>query len=227
MEKCADSMSGNIQRPTLARLVRQYSSESDCLAAFIALETAEVLAGARPSALVGIPDRPHACGRNLYQLWREHGQDVLKRTCLSVREIDKGSGFVQLFFYIPGNLSCFLERRDVTALLRRAGYQRPCDTEHALDRLEERLKSDTFPHEIGIFLGYPLKDVAAFMGWIKLPFSCQGPWKMFGNPSASLRLAETFRACRRSMAQQLSTAQSALDCIVPASLSVSQHFFVL
>ncbi len=224
MGKCADSMSVNIQRPTLARLVRQYSSECDCLAAFIALETAEVLAGAKPSALVGIPDRPHACGRNLYRLWREHGADVVQRTCLSVREIDKGSGFVQLFFYVSGDFSRFLERRDVAALLGRAGYQRPCDTEHALNQLEERLKSDTFPHEIGIFLGYPLKDVAAFLGWSKLPFSCQGPWKMFGNPNASLRLAESFRVCRRNMAEQLATAQSALDCIVSGA-SITHPFF--
>lgn len=69
--------------------------------------------------------------------------------------------------------------------------------------------------------------LAAFLGWTKLPFACQGPWKMFGNPSASLGLAEAFRACRRNMAEQLATAQSALDCIVPSSPSPNPHFFAL
>lgn len=224
MKKGAAVRYDNRHRPSLSQIAHRFGPESDCLAAFIALETAEVLAGAKPSALISIPDRPHACGRNLYRLWHEHGPAVLERTCLSAREIGKGPGFVQLFFYIAADFSQFLGRRDVTALLKRAGYQGPFSTDHALTQLEERLKSGAFPHEIGIFLGYPPKDVAAFMGWIKLPFACQGPWKMFGNPRASLGLAETFRACRRSMAKRLASAQSALDCIVPASQAVRPLF---
>jgi hypothetical protein len=219
MDKTTHANPGKPDRPSWSRLAKRFGSESDCLAAFIALETAEVLAGAKPAALVGIPDRPHACGLNLYQLWREHGPGVMERTCLTAREIGKDTGFIQLLFYIADDYSRFLGRRDVTSLLRKAGYRDPFKTDQALNQLEERIQAGSFPHEIGIFLGYPIKDVAAFMGWIKLPFACQGPWKMFGNPRTSLRLAETFRACRRSMAEQLAAAQSALDCIVKTPTS--------
>lgn len=201
------------ERPSWGRIARRFTSNLDCLAAFIALETAEVLAGEKPSVLVGIPDRPRACGRNLHHLWLAHGAELMERSCLASRQIGGKPGFIQLFLYLPDDFARLLARRDVTALLRRAGYRGPFTPEHALGQLEERLKTGTFPHEIGIFLGYPLKDVAAFMGWIRLPFACQGPWKMYGDPRASLGLAERFSACRRRMAERLAAASSALECV--------------
>ncbi|NVN91997.1 MAG: DUF3793 family protein [Desulfuromonadales bacterium] len=217
-------MLGNNHRPSWSQLAHRFSSESDCLAAFIALETAEILAGAKPSALISIPNRSRICGRNLYKLWLKHGFEVLEQTCLFVREIGNGSGNTQLLFYIANDIAHFLRRRDVSTLLARAWYQSPILTERALDQLEERLKAGTFPHEIGLFLGYHPKDVAAFMGWFRLPFACQGPWKMFGNPRASLRLAEIFRNCRNNMAERLASAQSALECIAPVTPSGKSLF---
>ncbi len=72
---------------------------------------------------------------------------------------------------------------------------------------------ESFPHKIGVFLGYPLKNVAAFMGLVLIPFSCQGPWKIFGDPSEILRLAETSRCCRARMVERLSSCASALECL--------------
>ncbi|ABK98418.1 DUF3793 family protein [Pelobacter propionicus] len=208
------------QRPSWLWIAHRYPSGMDCLAAFIALEAAEVLAGEKPSVLIGVPDRARACGRNLHSLWLEHGAELMERTCLSAREIRRGAGFLQLLLSVPDDFSRFLARRDVSSLLRKAGYQEPFSAEHALDQLEQRMNAGTFPHEIGIFLGYPLKDVAAFMGWIRLPFACQGPWKMYGDPRASLGLAERFRACRRGMAERLAATSSALECVVSSSRSV-------
>ena len=37
------------------------------------------------------------------------------------------------------------------------------------------------------------------MGWAPLPFTCQGPWKIYGDPTVSLGLAEAFRQSRCRM----------------------------
>ncbi|WP_255396957.1 DUF3793 family protein [Geobacter sp. DSM 9736] len=58
----------------------------------------------------------------------------------------------------------------------------PTNLEKTLSDLKSHLTGKSFPHEIGIFLGYSLKDVIGFMGWAPLPFTCQGPWKIFGDP---------------------------------------------
>lgn len=204
---------GKDLRPSWSQFSHRFSSGRDCLAAFIALETAEVLAGVKPSTLLVIPDRLRACGRNLYRLWLEHGAGIMSRSCLTVRRIGGGEGYVQLLFYNSATFARYLGRRDVIVMLRKAGYREPLEIGFILDQLEERLKSERFPHDIGIFLGYPLKDVAAFMGWSKLPFACQGPWKMFGDPRKSLCLAEIYRSCRAAMARRLAGSTSPLECV--------------
>ncbi|MCG8353802.1 MAG: DUF3793 family protein [Chloroflexales bacterium] len=58
-------------------------------------------------------------------------------------------------------------------------------------RWQER---DMIPHEIGLSLGYPIKDVLGFMG--VLPLHCTGccGWRIYGDPAASLAMSRAFTA---------------------------------
>jgi len=200
-------------RPLWSRLAERFPGERECLAAYVALETAEVLAEAKPASLLGTPNRDRACGRNLYTLWKEHGHELLADTPLQACElVDRGSSLMILFSH-TSNFTRHLARRDITALLKRAGHDNNLTPDEILQKLAEQLQQGHFPHEIGLLLGYPPKDVAAFMGLISIPFTCQGPWKIYGNPGESLRLAERFRHCRNLMAEQLSLCASAIQCL--------------
>ena len=61
------------------------------------------------------------------------------------------------------------------------------------------------------------KDVAAFLGWVALPFATQGPWKIYGNAEPSLRLAATHRRCREHMARQLAAFANPFECLQGAA----------
>ena len=58
-------------------------------------------------------------------------------------------------------------------------------------------KSGRIPHEIGIALGYPFKDVWGFMGLNN--FRCNGScgWQIFGDPEPSIRTRARFENARR------------------------------
>lgn len=201
------------RRPDWQELSRRFPDDRDCLASFLVLETAEVLEGAKPGNLVNITNRYRPCGRNLYSLWKKYGSGLLRESGLEVRELaDRGSS-VLLFLYRSDQLRSLLARKSVSVILRKAGYTEPADPEKTLTELESRLSGDCFPHEIGVFLGYPLKDVIGFMGWARLSYACQGPWKIFGDPSESLRLAEVHRECRCRMSQQLTSGCNPRDCL--------------
>ncbi|NIQ92980.1 MAG: DUF3793 family protein, partial [Desulfuromonadales bacterium] len=101
---------------------------------------------------------------------------------LEVRILRKRPDNLLLFIFRRSALRDLIERRPVRALLRTAAYPATTDLDAVLDELGSRLTEGSFPHEIGLFLGYPLKDVAAFMGLASIPFACQGPWKIYGNP---------------------------------------------
>lgn len=189
------------------------ATERECLSAFLALEAAAVLQDVKPSTLVNLANRRHPCGRNLYELWKRYGSDLLRESNLEARElVDRGDSLL-LLLYSRSGLERLLARRSVGILLRREGYTGGLDLESVLHELRTRLLSGGFPHEIGIFLGYPLKDVAGFMGWGTLPFSCQGPWKIYGDPRESLKLAETHRQCRCRMAGRLVSGCGPYECL--------------
>ena len=200
-------------RPSWSRLAERFPNEKECLAAYVALETAEVLAEAKPASLLSIPNRERTCGRNLYTLWKNHGHELLTNTPLYACElVDRGS-YLMILFSHKIHFKRHLARRDISALLKRAGHDNNVTPDQILQKLTAQLQQGHFPHEIGLLLGYPPKDVAAFMGLINIPFTCQGPWKIYGNPGESLRLAENFRRCRSLMTEHLSQCASAIQCL--------------
>jgi hypothetical protein len=193
------------KKPGWQELSGRYPKDRDCLASFLVLELAEVLQGAKPANLVCLANKRRTCGRNLYLLWKEHGDALLSESGLKVWVLaDRGSSLL-LLLYCPQALGLLLEQKSVRVILGKAGYREPERLESTLGELEKRVAGEGFPHEIGVFLGYPLKDVVGFLGWARLPFTCQGPWKIFGDPRESLKLAETHRRCRCSMSEQLAS----------------------
>lgn len=205
------------KRPGWQDFSGRYPLDRDCLASFLALELAEVLQGEKPANLVCLANKRRSCGRNLYLLWKEHGQALLEESGLKVRVLaDRGSSLLLLLF-CPLALGSLLEQKSVRVILGKAGYNQPCDQEKVLSELESRMTGEGFPHEIGVFLGYPLKDVVGFMGWARLSFTCQGPWKIFGDPAPSLRLAETHRECRCRISRQLASGRSPHECLRAAA----------
>jgi hypothetical protein len=198
-------------QPNWQRISLNFPDEKDCIASFLAFETAEILWGAKPANLVNVVNRRRSCGRNLFDLWHAYGAGLIKESGLKVMELTAKSDRLLLLIYHDQALRDLLAQKKVAAVLGRTGYRQPTDLELALGELRRRMGGNTFPHEIGVFLGYPLKDVVGFLGWTRLPFSCQGPWKIFGEPGESLRLAETHRHCRSRMATLLSRCHSSRE----------------
>ena len=173
----------------------------DCLTAHLMLECSEVLAEVKPANLISLVNRTRPCGRNLYQLWQSHHDEIFTRLdVMRFKVLQTRERALLLFCYNPNHMEAHLAHHGIRALLKKAGYDTDLSSEALLAELCRRFeKSDAFPHEIGLFIGYPAKDVAAFMGLVNLPFACQGPWKIYGDPEQSLGLAEQYRCCRQRM----------------------------
>ena len=201
-------------QPHWHTVARRFPEARDCLTSFLAYETAEILAGAKPANLINLIDRPHHCGRNFYRLWQECGKEILTQSGLVGRVlVDRGDSLL-LLVYEPQLLTALLAKPAVAAMLRRAGYAEGGGIAPVLEQLGARCRAgEGFPHEIGIFLGYPLKDVAAFLGWVALPFTVQGPWKIYGQPEKSLDLAACHRRCRERMLRKLAHCGRPEECL--------------
>lgn len=101
-----------------------------------------------------------------------------------------------VYVYREGALSRKLLSRDVQQFLLSYGY-RDFSLDGALETLAQHvLCGQDFPHEIGIFLDYPLSDVAAFIQNEGRNCRCVGCWKVYYNEEEARRTFALYRKCR-------------------------------
>ncbi|MDO4313874.1 MAG: DUF3793 family protein [Eubacteriales bacterium] len=100
-----------------------------------------------------------------------------------------------IYVYRKELLKKDMERPGVKCFLKSLGYD-SIDVDCVVSRLKERLKnSQDFPHEIGLFLGYPLGDVVGFVENSGRNCICAGCWKVYCNESEAMRTFQKFKKC--------------------------------
>ena len=89
-------------------------------------------------------------------------------------------------------------------LLKECGYSEKFSVEECLDRLSERIgTSADFPHEVGIFLGYPTEDVVGFIENKGENFKLCGCWKVYGCEESARRTFANYEKCRKFLCNKL------------------------
>lgn len=89
-----------------------------------------------------------------------------------------------------------LRAEDTAQFLSQYGYPRS-DLDGAIEHLRSRIEgASPFPHEIGLFLGYPLHDVKGFIDHGGRACIYSGCWKVYMNEEQAKERFETFRKCR-------------------------------
>lgn len=101
-----------------------------------------------------------------------------------------------VYVYRKVKLEEALKCPDIFQLLQAYGYKN-CEIEVCLTHLKYRINnSSCFPHEIGVFLGYPLEDVYGFI--VNRGKNCQscGMWKVYCNKEEKDKLFHKFQKCK-------------------------------
>lgn len=92
----------------------------------------------------------------------------------------------------------------VRSVLAEYGYPENYSLDECLDRLSKRIReSETFPHEIGVFLGYPVEDVVGFIENRGENFKLCGAWKVYGSVENAKRTFSNYDKCRNFLCNKL------------------------
>jgi hypothetical protein len=84
---------------------------------------------------------------------------------------------------------CMLsEKMNYTGSINPAGFVR--------EIAERWQKQDAVPHEIGLALGYPIKDVLGFMGLNSLECTGVCGWKIYGSPDLSFEWWNKYKTAK-------------------------------
>lgn len=107
------------------------------------------------------------------------------------------AGRALIYVYRTSGLQRDLSDAQARALLEKHGYS-PDRADQCVMQLIHRIKgSEEFPHEIGLFLGYPPEDVCGFIDHKACDHKCVGCWKVYGDEEAARRTFAKFEKCTR------------------------------
>lgn len=107
-----------------------------------------------------------------------------------------------IYLYRPRMLSADLADSTAAALLKQHGYD-AASCEGCIVQLIHRLKEqEDFPHEIGLFLGYPPEDVCGFIENKACRCKCAGCWKVYGDEAAARKRFDQYKKCTRVYCDQ-------------------------
>lgn len=100
-----------------------------------------------------------------------------------------------LYIYRPGQLQNDLNMEEAKDILMRFGYD-ASNPDDCIRRLSDRIhECDDFPHEVGLFLGYPPEDVKGFIEFGGRKSKACGYWKVYGDVDRAQKQFERFTKC--------------------------------
>ena len=109
----------------------------------------------------------------------------------------KSGNHFLLYVFRPDKLAEDLSEPRALNILREKGY-RIRSVSGCVAQLADRIcGTGGFPHEIGLFLGYPAEDVKGFIEKGAGCCKCCGYWKVYGNEDEAQKTFEQYRKCTR------------------------------
>ena len=121
---------------------------------------------------------------------------VLQEKGLSFFTLHNRKGCCLLLVYRERQLKACLDDPEARQLLASKGYDLSSPLS-ALKGLRQRFLSDDFPHEVGVFLGYPVKDVKGFIENNGENYILSGMWKVYSDAESAERTFDRYRRCSK------------------------------
>lgn len=155
-------------------------------------QAAPTLAGIKPGSLFSCSFSDFRQGVRLRD-WNE----TMKTRGIEARVIGhSGNGRLLVYVYRPTRLERILSEERVSAFLREVGYADCSTVGNCINSLIRRMaQQNGFPHEIGLFLGYPLEDVQGFICHKGQNCTLCGIWKVYGDPDSARKRFAQFAHC--------------------------------
>lgn len=173
----------------------------DFIESMITCFGAPVLADLKCASLVNLS----RCGGEILRDWLDLRASLAEKLSVDFAEISVTEHSVLLLIYRERSLLHTLSSDGVRDFLSQFGYyvgEEPTSAAPYIDRLRERFRFE-IPHEVGVFLDYPLEDVVGFIenGGRNAKFA--GYWKVYGNEIEALRKFEAYRQAEAEYASLL------------------------
>lgn len=100
-----------------------------------------------------------------------------------------------IYVYRPARLTRDLQHGVAEQLLQERGYCTETSERCVVHLIKRLCEYEEFPHEIGLFLGYPPEDVCGFIENRAEDCKCVGCWKVYGDADAAQKTFAKYKKC--------------------------------
>ena len=164
---------------------------------FLVEQCAPVLAGIKPGSM--FPYTPDA-DEHLPELLRRWNSTLSPKgvQITSIKRCRRIGGYL-IYVYRPSRIEAILAEPAVAEFLDSCGYAPGMTLPQTLRLLTRRLcQNPDFPHEVGVFLGYPLRDILGFIEHEGRNSLCTGCWKVYHEPQKAQQTFRQYQSCTRT-----------------------------
>ncbi|MBQ8057869.1 MAG: DUF3793 family protein [Ruminococcus sp.] len=105
------------------------------------------------------------------------------------------NGKALIYIYRPKKLSFDLTDDTAHRVLSERGYDVSSPQRCIVELVKRLNRKDDFPHEIGLFLGYPPLDVVGFIENRKDELKCTGYFKVYSDKEKAEKLFAQYKKC--------------------------------
>ena len=125
--------------------------------------------------------------RSINDIFRDKGLRMIPLRLLNGRAL--------IYVYRPKKLENDLKSPESEAILSACGYGSGPAPRLITELIRRLGDSGDFPHEIGLFLGYPPEDVRCFMCERTRECKCVGCWRAYSNEKEAEKTFAKFKKC--------------------------------
>lgn len=174
----------------------------------LAVHCAPTLLGQKSASLISLPR-----SAGLERVVREYNRQLAPVVLLPICECNQR---LLLLVCRPALMEESLAQPERRALLSRLGYPAEGSPAALLRHLRTRFTDAGFPHEIGLFLDYPVCDVEGFMLYRGEGCKLCGYWKVYGDVEEAQKRFASYDSCRAYLCRGLSAGRTIAQ-LLPAA----------
>lgn len=121
---------------------------------------------------------------------------------------------VKILFYNIYNVQKVLNNAKKVKFLKSKGHKNVETYQYYINYFVKHLEKNIIPPEIGIFFGYPIKDVLGYIGHPSLKSSGVDRWEYYGDPRISKEIAKEYHKAEEEIEMYIDVDQYTIDHMV-------------
>lgn len=157
----------------------------------LANHCAPVLMGTKLSNLISLSKANASYDEALLKKYK----DIFMAYGIAIEKLCECEASMLLLIYNEERLARYIQKPRIAKFLKDYGYE-AIELDQCLSTLKSKLRHFEFPHEIGIFLGFPIDDVIGFIKNEGQNYLYCRYWKVYARPESTKRTFELYDGLR-------------------------------